>query len=182
MSLAKNQFAAPNSLRKKKKKKRRVWTWKHSDPRIYILDVFFLMLPCEPDSLAEPCLSSTDLLPAEPCSAYEETGRLECSAQGGPKLLSLSPGTAPKTATWVWGHKPKPFQSLEIRMQKGGGGCVYVRELDHSVVCSLFFSWVLEVLEINLSMIGARLKLLLIIKQHCWMSTRILYCLVFLHK
>lgn len=115
-------------------------------------------------------------LPLQHRSPSQETGRLECSAQGGPKLLSLSPGTTPNTA-WVLGRKPKPFQSLEIRMQECMFVCMYAWELDYSVVCSLFFSWVLEILEINLSVIRARLRLLLIIKQHCCLQE---YCIVYL--
>lgn len=56
----------------------------HENTVTPILDVFFLMFPYEPGSLAEPWLSSTGFLPIEPCSAYEETGRLKYSAQRGP--------------------------------------------------------------------------------------------------
>lgn len=59
---------------------------------------------------------------------------MECSAWGDPRLLRLSPGTAPNTAGLL-GHKPKSFQSLETKIQKE----VYMCEIGCSVVCSTFF-------------------------------------------
>lgn len=75
-----------------------------------ILDVVFLMLPCQPGPLAEPCLSQPVL--------------------GDNSKYSLSVGPQTKTSSLLGEQEAGVCVCV----------CMYVWGLDYSVVCSLFFS------------------------------------------
>lgn len=96
-------------------------------------------------------------------SSQEESGRMKCSAWGGlgwPQATQAVSRDSSKYS-WIAGSQTKTFSVLGDKDQKE----VFMCEIGCSVVCSLFFIWVLEIHEIILSMIRTRLKLVLIIRQ-----------------